>query len=141
MRHEVERYFPALIGSGWQPTSPRAPGYNCIAWAAGDSARWWWPSLGYFWPLGIIRDVSLDAFIAAFETLGYRVCGSTELEEGIEKVAIFAQVGEPKHAARQLPDGSWTSKLGKNIDIAHQLQSLEGQEYGTVAVVLARQRR
>jgi len=55
-----------------------------------------------------------------------------------EKVAIYALDGEPTHAARQLSDGTWTSKLGKDIDITHTLRALEGSTYGQVAAYLKR---
>ena len=45
---------------------------------------------------------------------------------------------EPKHAARQLPSGRWTSKLGFLEDIEHALHDLEGTEYGAVVLVMKR---
>jgi hypothetical protein len=44
------------------------------------------------------------------------------------------------HAARQLPTGHWTSKLGESEDIEHRLHDLEGLIYGQVVLVLARTR-
>ncbi len=52
------------------------------------------------------------------------------------RIALYAHRGKPTHAARQLPDGWWASKLGKDIDIEHELHAVEGPVYGTVAVVL-----
>ena len=52
--------------------------------------------------------------------------------------------GVPSHAARQLPSGHWTSKLGKAEDIRHStLEAVEsdpnlGLGYGKVAVILKR---
>ena len=57
---------------------------------------------------------------------------------GSKKIAIYQSGGLPTHAARQLPDGQWTSKLGRNIDISHTLPGLEGPEYGQVAVFMRR---
>jgi hypothetical protein len=46
-------------------------------------------------------------------------------------VALYADgQGVPLHAARQWPDGRWTSKLGAMEDIEHALQDLVGSEYG-----------
>src|SRR5438477_623202 len=83
--------------------------------AAGDAARWWWPDEpesppGAHWPPGVPRAESLDAFREAFATLGYTVCGDDRPEDGYEKVALFTLAGTPKHAARQRPNGRWTSK-------------------------------
>ena len=59
-------------------------------------------------------------------------------ESGIEKVAIYTLNGLPKHAARQLPSGAWSSKLGNHIDIEHSLEGLAGDLYGSVAHILSR---
>jgi hypothetical protein len=71
-----------------------------------------------------------------------------ELEHGVEKVAIYVDCdGVPTHAARQLADGTWTSKLGEWEDIQHDtLEAMEDREdlglgYGKVGLLLRRQRR
>ena len=46
--------------------------------------------------------------------------------------------GTPLHAARQLPNGRWTSKLGELEDIEHVLHDLEGAAYGSVVLVMKR---
>jgi len=87
--------------------------------------------------------VTLNAFIAVFETVGYTIAADTDesLEPGIEKVALFADAGGiPKHAARQLLTGLWTSKLGESEDIEHELRALEGEHYGAVVMFLKRLR-
>ena len=43
------------------------------------------------------------------------------LEPGFEKVALYALGGVPKHAARQLSSGRWSSKLGDLEDVEHTL--------------------
>ena len=35
--------FPGLETTTFRVTSPPDPNYNCIAWAAGRVAEWWWP--------------------------------------------------------------------------------------------------
>jgi len=109
-------------------TSEASKSYNCIAWAAGDSARFWWP-IGGFWPSNVSRKLVIDSFIDAFATLGYMECGNGDLESGYEKVAIYEKNCVPKHAARQLPNANWTSKLGRNIDIEHTLEELDKIQY------------
>jgi hypothetical protein len=136
----IEDLFPALRGRVWSITSPSDEKYNCIAWAAGDWTQPWWPDAegAFFWPAGVARAATLDACRDAFITLGYAVCDDDHLEPGFEKVALFALVGAPKHAARQLPSGRWTSKLGKGEDIEHALHDLTGMVYGSVVVVMKR---
>jgi len=120
--------------------------YNCIAWAAGQNDAWWWPENPMcYWPLGVPNRTTLDAFVEAFRTLGYELCDSPDLEHGYEKVAIYVDRNRiPTHAARQLENGRWTSKLGPWEDIEHDYEALTGhvgQEYGDIAVVMKRIRQ
>ncbi|TAF36353.1 MAG: hypothetical protein EAZ69_10585 [Oscillatoriales cyanobacterium] len=46
--------------------------------------------------------------------------------------------GIPTHAARQLANGKWTSKLGWLEDIEHELDGLTGDRYGVVGQILKR---
>ena len=95
------------------------------------------------WPPGVPRSRHVDAYQRVFELLGYAVSGYESHEDGVEKVALYADAnGHCKHAARQLKTGHWTSKLGNGKDIRHNtLSALEGTAYGTVHVVLERQRQ
>ncbi|MBI4602099.1 MAG: hypothetical protein HY721_09080 [Planctomycetes bacterium] len=123
-------------------TSPKSSHYNCIAWAAGTNAEWWWPDpFGvYYWPQDVPRLETLDAFLAAYSTLCYESCGDGSLEAGFEKVAVYANAqGVPTHAARQLPSGRWTSKVGALEDIEHDsLAALTGAAYGRPARFMKR---
>jgi hypothetical protein len=134
--------FPRLRASAFQVTSPPDPVYNCVAWAAGVTNDWWWPledPQEAHWPAGVPRVRTLEAFQAAFATLGYAVCTGEELEAGYERVAIFADaLGIATHATRQLTTGRWTSKLGRGEDIEHDLRDLEGDHYGTVVLIMKR---
>ena len=132
--------FPLLSADNYRVTSPASRHYNCVAWAAGDSQRWWWPDeqeVG-FWPAGVPREQTVDAFVRAYRTLGFEVCQDAALEHGFEKVAIYALDGRPTHAARQLPGGRWSSKLGAQEDIEHEREALDGPVYGSVVAVLRR---
>ena len=92
------------------------------------------------WPPGVPRSRHVDAYQRVFELLGYAVSGDESHEDGVEKVALYADAnGHCKHAARQLKTGHWTSKLGNGKDIRENtLSALEGTAYGTVHVVLER---
>lgn len=131
--------FPKLAETPYQVTSQPTPNYNCIAWAAGDDTYWWWP--GKFWPRDVPAKVTRVAFIKAFAERGFEPCDGPDLEEGFEKVCLYEKLGRPTHAARQLPNGSWTSKLGQEHDICHELQGLEGNKYGHPSVYLKRLRK
>ncbi len=139
----IEQVFPGLRGTAYRVTSPPSESYNCIAWAAGNATAWWWPEditgpEAPYWPPDVPRLETLKAFRAVFATLGYEVCDHDQLEVGYEKIALFALQGVPKHGARQLPSGRWTSKLGPMEDIEHALHDLTGMVYGSVALVMKR---
>ena len=106
---------------GCTVTSLETPDYNCIAWAAEEDDRFWWPDPlnQAYWPVVVLREVTLAAFVAAYRTLGYEPCQDGRVEQGFQKIAIYANNGVPTHAARQLPSGAWTSKLGQWVDIEH----------------------
>jgi hypothetical protein len=92
-----------------------------------------------YWPTDAPRAESVEAFIEAFGLLGYTERTDESMDANKQKVAIFVdQSGKPTHAARQLEEGGWTSKLGEFVDISHELAALEGGLYGRVAVILAR---
>ncbi|NER00191.1 MAG: hypothetical protein F6K30_26415 [Cyanothece sp. SIO2G6] len=134
----------------YEVTSPRTADYNCIAWAMEEDDRWWSPtSEDYYWPEGAPQEWTVAAVIQTLILLGFSPCNDVSIEPGFQKIALFAtQDGEPSHVARQLPDGSWTSKLGDWEDIQHELTGIEGEEvtikgenmkmYGTVQQVLKR---
>ncbi len=131
--------LPRLSATSYLETSPPSPDYNCVAWAAGITDAWWWPSPGRFWPPGVPREETLAAFVAAFATLGYTPCPDSASEPGIEKVALYLQDQIPTHAARQLPSGAWSSKLGMHVDIEHTtLDVIAGGIYGNPALILGR---
>ncbi len=130
--------------------SPASPEYNCIAWAANEDFRWWWPIPEdlYYWPENAPKEETLEAFVKAFETLGYVACDNDNLENGFEKVAVYVdKLGIPRHVAKQLRNGKWTSKLGRCIDVEHELNCLreyvlsidKTEDYGTVAAILKRE--
>jgi len=138
---DLTKIFPQLTHLPYSITSPSTPEYNCIAWAAGETERWWWPVAGPFayWPPNIPLQETLDAFINAFGTLGFIPCKDPLVERGYEKIALYVdENGKPTHAARQLPNGRWTSKLGKGQDIEHELAGLTDSLYGSVAKILKR---
>lgn len=140
--------FPNLTPQNHEITSPKKNRYNCIAWAAGCVTRYWWPApsnnKNVFWPPNVPREETLSAFAAAFATLRYRPCSNGVLELGYEKIALFTKtdlngVTVPTHAARQLSNGRWTSKLGSLEDIEHRnVEDVSGPRYGHLACFMSR---
>lgn len=133
----IESFFPNLKNTSYKVTSPFDISYNCIAWAAGDIRRIWWP-IDNFWPPSVPRETTIDAFLRAFESIGYESCENEDYEKGFIKITLYAKGTDPKHAARQINPGVWTSKLGKEVDISHELYSLIGDVYGDPVAFMKR---
>lgn len=139
----ISRAFPNLRKPGtFKVTSPRTPSHNCIAYAAGDETREWWPIGSKYWPPDVPRSSSIDSFELAFRKLGYEPCNHYELEAAFERVAIYGlDAGNVKHMSRQLEDGAWSSKLGPQWDIKHKsIDGVAGADYGKVLRVMRRQK-
>ena len=145
MNQDREREFPRLDRSEYRDTSVETNEYNCIAWAGNDDTEKWDPdaTTGRYWPDERIvpRGLDVENFVKLYHYEGgYVPCDNSDLEEGFEKIALFVGLDkEVTHAARQLPSGKWTSKLGDWEDIEHDaLDALVGDWYGTVARILKR---
>jgi hypothetical protein len=100
-----------------------------------------------WWPPGVPRETTKEAFVKAYETLGFELCIGPMLEPGIEKLAIytlrspFSGIESPMHAALQLESGEWTSKLGPLEDIVHlDATDVNGPAYGQPVVYMSRPR-
>ena len=141
MEPETRVVFPNLNDADFIETSQDAVEYNRVAHAAGATDQWWWPSLNSYWPPGVPREPTLEAFAEALSTLGYEPCDTDVVETEIEKIAVYADQHGPQHVARQLAGGRWTSKLGRDVDITHvDLNCLEDGAYGKVVLLLKRAR-
>jgi hypothetical protein len=130
--------FPHLTGTNHRVTSPATVDYNCIAWSAGDTERWWEP--GRYWPVDPGPDAyGVGSLERAFLALGFQVCEDGRPEEGDEKVALYGNSSFFTPAARQLQDGTWTSKLGRAEDIQHDAPAdVAGGVYGEVVRFMRR---
>ena len=134
--------FPNMGPNDFQETSDPDDNYNCIAWAIGETDRWWSHIDPYYWPSSAPKSPSIGALEDVFLGLGFEKCEDAELESGFDKVALFVNNGRWSHAAKQLDDGSWTSKLGVFQDIEHKaLETLTGTYYGEVHCLLRRKKK
>lgn len=136
---DLERSFPQLGVTDYKITSPENPRYNCIAWAACDQDNFWWPNEYGYWPEGVERSETIDAFIKAYGTVGFSLCDSDGFEPGFEMIALYCDANNtPTHAARLIDEKTWTSKLGQSFDISHTENGLNGDRYGTPKLFLKR---
>jgi hypothetical protein len=135
--------FPRLLPGSYRITSPATPDYNCLAWAVGETNRFWGVSRGRFWPADLPENneqvLALPTLERAFATYGFVRSADGFLVEGVEKIALYANDAGWTHAARQLADGRWTSKLGRLVDIEHDTpEAVGGGAYGEVILFLQR---
>lgn len=140
-RQQIARFFPNLEHD-YAETSEETSTYNCIAWSMHDTGQWWDHTgrYGTYWPEGLPLNNRIETVILLFAAKGYTPCDSHEHEEGYEKIAIYELSGwGVQHIARQLQDGSWTSKLGEWEDIRHRSPlSVESDGYGRVSRYMKR---
>ena len=146
---DLKLMLPGLQSTPYSVTSDATPAYNCVSWAVGETHRWWEPSdsTSKYWPAGVPHEDSVEALQDALATVGFTLCDDGQLEPGFVKLAIFADDEGYTHVARQLPSGRWTSKLGSDRDIEHELEALQTQpgtwsrySYGEVVAYMQRPR-
>jgi hypothetical protein len=98
--------------------------YNCIAHTVKLTNSWDWPGF------------SIEAFDEYYARHGFVPAGratarALAVEKGVEKVVLYMADERVTHAARQLPDGRWTSKMGQlEVIIHNDVSDLIGGEYG-----------
>lgn len=131
-RREVNQLFPK-IKDNFKLLTKADKSYNCIGWACGDTKRFWWPEEDSFWPRDVQREATVDAFDELFlDHLQGQETIDENFEDGYQKLALYTEgEHEPTHLARLMPDGTWTSKLGKDPIIEHKtLDEMDDGLYG-----------
>jgi hypothetical protein len=133
--------LPRLADRGFTITSHATRDYNCVAWSLENDTQNWWPIDigGYFWPTDA-TEPSMSDFEQVYADLGYARCKHTNHEDGTDQVAIYIDPsGIPRHAARRLDNGSWTSKLGDFEDIEHaDVNGVCCDTYGETVIIFCR---
>src|SRR5262249_13960966 len=131
--------FPYL-GHNFQVLGPATPTYTCIAHTLGIHNR----------VIFVITGPPSDPFSymdQLYLTQGYRrlPVPDASLQSGQQKIVLYGtlnpngSIRRLQHAALQMPDGNWSSKIGTSILIRHLVpQALNGPEYGQPVAVYAR---
>ena len=129
--------FPGLASEDLEIVEEPSAWYNCIAYAAGYASNWWWPDGINYWPPWATETDRIESLIEVFAGLGYEQCDDSHFEEGYQKVALYEVQGEAKHAAVQMPNGRWRSKMGQGPVIEHRSpESLSDGIYGNATVYM-----
>jgi type VI secretion system secreted protein VgrG len=132
--------FPKL-GNNFEVLAPstdpsKKTGYNCIAHTLRIYYRWVW------------EGDTVSVFDRLYGQQGYRRLKKMDFRFNpkLDKVVLYAKRGkngqlECTHGARQLADGTWTSKLGAGPLIRHDTPySVSGPSYGRPIAVYVRPR-
>jgi hypothetical protein len=133
--------FPNLTPANHRVIGPATDTYNCIAWACGDTKRWWQPGPKCHWPIACDpHDFTTDNLLAALTAVGFVACPDGLLESDFEKIAVYSlSAAEYTHVPRQLPSGLWTSKLGNWELIEHDTpEAVAGGVYGHIVQFMKR---
>lgn len=134
-RSSVDSAFEGLRGE-FQVSGKSTRTYNCIAWSLGITSRWINP--GKSW-------AECDKINST--NGGYKRMNGLDfsLVKGYEKIVLYGKVDsqgrvtEFTHQARQLSDGTWTSKLGGMAEIRHATpDTVGGSSYGRPVAVYYR---
>ena len=131
--------FPKLSSEEFEIVERASERYNCIAYAAGDTSKWWDHNRNHYWPTPATRSNSIESLKEVFVSLGFEQCHDSSAENGYQKVALYEEQGVWKHAAVQIPNGRWRSKMGKGPVIEHRSpESLSDSQYGNVGLYMRR---
>ena len=131
--------FPKLSSEEFEIVERASERYNCIAYAAGDTSKWWDHNRNHYWPTPATRSNSIESLKEVFVDLGFEQCHDGRTENGYQKVALYGERGLWKHAAVQTPNGRWRSKMGQGPVIEHRSpESLSDGQYGNVAFYMRR---
>ena len=76
----------------------------------------------------------------AFAGKEYERCNDYEAEVGYQKVALYEAQDLIQHAAAQMPNGRWRSKMGRGPVIEHHSpNSLSGGPYGNPTIIMRKE--
>ena len=131
--------FPNLANENFEVVGGPSDRYNCVAYAANKKDQPWDYNHRGHWPPWANRNDRIESLKQVFLGLECEECRDSELEDGYQKVALFEVQGQAKHAALQMPNGRWRSKIGDGPLIEHDTpESLAGELYGNPTVFLRR---
>jgi hypothetical protein len=109
-----DKDFPRLTKDNHRVTSPPTIEYNCVAWAAADTAHWWQPGKYWLPPDWPADDFGIGALEHAFLALDYKDCAmDATLETGFEKVALYGTGGFTPTPPGSCPAASGRANSGR----------------------------
>jgi hypothetical protein len=110
--------------------------YNCISHTLNINNDISWPfDNNNYWPVS--RDLTKESFDKFYEFHGFEKMNLLDFsyEPKYIKVALYTNKGIPTHAAIQVDEFFWESKIGELGIIKHDLFEIEDNVYGEVTQI------
>ena len=127
--------------------------HNCFGFAVGSKKFWQPPSIHgdpegdprFYWPPELLGDADentwVSRYVAAAQAKGFSECGEdASLEVEFEKIVLIHSGGVFKHAALQIDEKRWKSKLGLLSDLEHPLEFMLRNPFGKGTIYMKRKR-
>ena len=102
--------------------------FNCIGYALSINEFVSY-HISRYWIDSVPRNASIINLVKIFEHFGFERCNSL-VETGYKKIVIYGNHGISKHAAIQLDNIWYESKMGSYEICKHTLEAIEGALYG-----------
>lgn len=132
---DIKMYWPSLNDEDFEFKSHFNPFYNCLAWAINVNTIF--VTMNYFQKKHGLDINNLDHSVNGYakileEFYNYLSCENGEYEKGFEKILLYGDNNNLwTHAARQIKEEMWVSKLGSCENIEHKnIECLNGNTYG-----------
>ena len=94
----------------------------------------------HVWPGGVPGGDTVDDYVKAAESEGFRCCDSAEWEQGVTKITFYYKTHDRTftHVALHVAPGKWKSKLGEESDIEHPPAGVDCFLYGSGRIHMRR---
>lgn len=129
------KLFPLLTDYELIPNSESME-YNCISHTLNINNDISWPfDNNNYWPVS--RNLTKESFDKFYEFHGFEKMNLLDFSYDSKyiKVALYTNKGIPTHAAIQVDEFFWESKIGELGIIKHDLFEIEDNVYGEVAQI------
>ena len=118
--------------------------YNCVSHTLNIKDKWIWPYLedeiyirkyNSYWT--VKNEISKESFDEFYEYHGFEKLDLLDFfyDPKYIKVALYTNKGIPTHAAIQVDEFFWESKIGELGIIKHDLFEIEDDVYGKVTQI------
>jgi hypothetical protein len=130
-----KKLFPLLTNYDLIPNS-ESDSYNCISHTIHLKEDISWPiDTRHYWPTK--RELTKESFDLFYEHHGFEKLSILDFtyNENYTKVVLYTNNNIPTHAAIQIDNTYWESKIGRLGIIRHDLFEIENDVYGEITQI------